>query len=687
MSQENQNTTAEEAQKRIAELRQQIEYDNYRYYVLDDPISTDAEYDARFRELRALEGQFPEFVTPDSPTQRVGSEVQSDFAKVVHTVPMLSLGNVFSAAQMEEWAERANKFLGSKSNFEYVVEPKIDGLSITLFYEDGVFVKGATRGNGIEGDDVTANLRTIKTIPLRLQNVEGMPMPRLLEVRGEVYMPIKAFEKLNEELAAKGEKLFANPRNSAAGSLRQKDPAMTASRPLNLFVYYLAQMENGPSITTQWQAIEYFKKLGFRVAPEIKQCKTLEEAENAVQNWLNHRNQLDFEIDGAVIKINDFKLQEQLGYVGRDPRWATAYKFPAQEAVTTLLDVDWHSVRRTGSINPLAILSPVKIGGTTVKSATLFNLDIITNLGLRIGDPVLIKRAGDVIPNVVKVVEERRTGEEKLLEIPKNCPSCGAPTTRRNSSTGDEMPKLYCTNPPEKCPGQMKDWIAFFAAVMGMEGLGVRIVERFYDENLIHDFGDIYRLTKSQLTELDRFGEKLADKLLAQIEASKERPLSLLLMALGIPQIGQKAGEMLAAYFKSLDALVQADEETVADIKGLGKVAAKNIKNFFANPANQAIIEKLKKAGVRTVEPEIADGDSSKPLTGQTFVLTGKLQNFTRPQAEELLKKRGASIASSVSKNVNYVVVGEDAGSKLAKAQSLGLKVLSEADFKALIES
>ncbi len=675
----------EAAQRRIAELRQQIEYDNYRYYVLDDPTSTDVEYDLRFRELKALESEHPELVTPDSPTQRVGTTVQSDFAKVTHAVPMLSLGNVFSLPEMQEWGERATKFLGGRANFEYVVEPKIDGLSITLFYENGVFVKGATRGNGIVGDDVTANLRTIKTVPLRLRSVDGEPLPKMLEVRGEVYMSLKAFEKLNEELAAKGEKLFANPRNSAAGSLRQKDAGATAARPLSLFVYYLAQSEDGPPITTQYEVLEYFQQLGFRVAPNIRLCHTLEEAEAAVQEWLKRRDSLDYEIDGAVIKINDFKTQEQLGYSGRDPRWATAYKYPAREAVTVLKDIDWHSVRRTGTINPLALLEPVSIGGTTVKSATLFNLDIISNLGLQIGDPVIVKRAGDVIPNIVKVIEERRTGQEKPLQIPQFCPACGAPTERRKDSTGGTMPKLYCTNPPSLCSGQMKDWIFFYVAVMGIEGMGERICHRLYDEKLVRDFADIYSLTKTQLTVLERFGEKLADKILAQIEASKDRPLANLLMALGIPQVGIKAGEMLAAYFKSLAALEAADEATIADIKGLGKVAARSIRDFFANPDNRTIVDKLVLAGVRTVEPEIVAGDSKRPFAGQTFVLTGKLLDFTRPQAEELLKKKGASIGSSVSKNVDYVVVGEEAGNKLAKAQQLGLKTLNEAEFKALL--
>ena len=678
---------AAQAERRVLDLRHQIEYHNYRYYVLDDPQVTDAEYDALFRELKALEEAFPELISPDSPTQRVsvGGAV-SEFPKVRHEVPMLSLSNVFSPGELTEWSERAAKYLDRRLVFEYTVEPKIDGLSVALLYENGVLVRGATRGDGVIGDEITANLKTIKSIPWKLRPTDGEEVPSLLEIRGEVYMPISAFEKLNRELTERGEKLFANPRNSAAGSLRQKDPGITAKRPLNAYFYTLAQKKGGPEIKTQWDALRYFERLGFRVAPDIKLLKTEADVVEAVQAWLTRRDRLDFEIDGSVIKINDFATEAALGFVGRDPRWATAYKFPPREAVTRLNEIQWTNIRRTGSINPLAILEPVNIGGITVKSATLFNVDIIEGLGLRIGDPVLVKRAGDVIPNVVKVMEERRTGQETPVVLPVVCPACGAPTTRREDEDGNKDPKLYCTNNAYDCPGQMRDWIAFFAAVRGVDGMGERIAHRFYDEGLLHDYGDLYYLDKERLLKLDRFGEKSADKLLAQIEASKAQPLENLLMALGIPQVGVKAGEMLANHFHSLDNLRAADVDAIAAIKGMGRVAAQSIVKFFGDERNQAVLTKIIAAGVRTADPIEEDSDGKKPLAGKTFVLTGSLVNYGRKQAEELLKRRGATIGSGVSKNTDYVIAGADSGTKLTKAQQLGIQVLSEEEFSRLVE-
>ena len=678
---------AEEAARRVLDLRHQIEYHNYRYYILDDPQVTDAEFDALYRELRRLEEKFPELITPDSPTQRVsvGGAI-SEFPKVKHEVPMLSLSNVFSPEELQEWGARAIKYLDRQQDFEYTVEPKIDGLSVALLYENGVLVRGATRGDGVIGDEITLNLKTIKSIPWKLRQTEGEELPSLLEVRGEVYMPIGAFEKLNRELAEKGEKLFANPRNSAAGSLRQKDPSITARRPLNVYLYTMAQKKGGPEIKTQWEALRYFERLGFRVAPDIKLCQTEEEAVAAVQAWIAKRDRLDFEIDGSVIKINDFATEDKLGFVGRDPRWATAYKFPPREAVTILNNIDWRSIRRTGSINPLAILEPINIGGITVKSATLFNVDMIERLGLKIGDPVLIKRAGDVIPNLVKVMEERRTGQETPVVLPTVCPACGAKTTRREDEEGNKDPKVYCTNTPYNCPGQMRDWIAYFAAVRGVDGMGERIAHRFYDEGLMRDYGDLYYLKKEDMMKLDRLGEKVADKLLNQIEASKGQSLDNLLMALGIPHVGYKAAEMLANHFHSLENLIAADEEAIANIKGMGQVAARNIVQFFANEQNKAVLDKLIKAEVRTADPVVEDIGGAKALAGKTFVLTGSLVNYGRKQAEDLLKRRGATIGSSVSKNTDYVVAGADSGSKLTKAQQLGVQVLSEEEFSRLVE-
>ncbi len=681
--------TQAEAERRVSELIHQIEYHNYRYYVLDDPQVTDAEYDALYQELKAIEGKFPELVSPDSPTQRVSiGEIVSEFPKVRHEVPMLSLSNVFNPQELAEWSVRAAKYLDRKGeyDYEYTIEPKIDGLSVALLYKNGVLVRGATRGDGITGDDITVNLKTLKSVPRKLRPADdGEELPEVLEVRGEVYIPISAFEKLNKELAERGEKLFANPRNSAAGSLRQKDSGITARRPLNIYLYTLAQKKGGPEIKTQWEALKYFERLGFRVAPNIKLCATQEEAVAAVQNWIDRRDSLDFEIDGAVIKINDFATQDKLGFVGRDPRWATAYKFPPREAVTRLNNIQWVNIRRTGTINPLAMLEPVNIGGTTVKSATLFNVDMIERLGLRIGDPVLVKRAGDVIPNVVKVMEERRTGTETPVVLPTVCPACGAPTTRREDESGDKDPRIYCTNTPYDCPGQMRDWIAFFGAVRGVDGMGEKIAHRLFDEGLVKDYADIYFLKKEQLLGLERFGEKLTDKLLSQIEASKQRPLANLLMALGIPQVGEKSAEMLANHFHSLEKVMVAAPETISGIKGMGLIAANKIVEFFGNPQNRAVVQKIIEVGVRVADPIEEDG-GAKPFAGKTFVLTGTLVNYGRKQAEELLKKRGATIGSSVSKNTDVVIAGPEAGSKLTKAQQLGLTVIDEAGFTRLLE-
>jgi DNA ligase (NAD+) len=673
----------EDAARRVADLRHEIEYHNYRYYILDDPQVTDAEYDALYRELKKLEEQFPELITPDSPTQRVsvGGAV-SEFPKVRHEVPMLSLSNVFSPAELAEWSKRAQKYLEREQEFEYTVEPKIDGLSVALLYENGVLVRGATRGDGIIGDDITPNLKTIRSIPVKLFATEGEELPEILEV----YMPISDFEKLNRELAERGEKLFANPRNSAAGSLRQKDPSMTAKRPLNIYIYTLAQKKGGPEIKTQHDALEYFKRLGFRVAPDIKLYKTLDETVAAVTNWLDRRAKLGFEIDGAVIKINDYKTQDRLGFIGRDPRWATAYKFPPLEAVTVLENIEWKNIRRTGSINPLAILQPVSIGGITVKSATLFNVDMIERLGLKLKDPVLVKRAGDVIPNVVKVMEERRTGEETPVIIPTVCPACGSPTTRKEDATnGDKDPKVYCSNSPYRCSGQMRDWIAFFAAVRGVEGMGERIAHRFFDEGLVQDYSDIYYLTKDKLTALERFGEKSADKLLGQINTSKNQPLWNLIMALGIPLVGEKSAEMLANHFHSLDKLMNATFDDIVGIKGMGPVASQKIVEFFGQEDNRRVIQKIIAANVRVADPIVVDS-GPKPLAGKTFVLTGSLVNYGRKQAEDLLKRRGATIGSSISKNTDYVLAGADAGSKLTKAQQLGVKVIDEAEFERILQ-
>ena len=682
-----------DAAQRMEQLRHEIEYHNYRYHVLNDPVITDTDYDRLFRQLKDLEDAHPELTRPDSPTQQVGTGAtgtagagQALFPKVTHPYPMLSLSNVFSAGELEEWADRAAKFIGTTANsFDYVVEPKIDGLSIALTYDNGMLVRGVTRGDGIVGDDVTPNIKTIKDVPFKLRGVAGQPMPARIEIRGEIYIPLRAFDKLNAEMLEQGEKLFVNPRNAAAGALRQKDPKITAKRPLSIFVYTIGYVEGDakPHVATQQAALEYMRALGFPTAldlarPTVRVCKTLQEAEDAVREWETHRDGLSFEIDGAVIKINDIATEQKLGYSGRDPRWATAYKFPAREGITKLLGVTI-TVRRTGKLNPLAILEPIALGGVEVSRATLFNEDMIAKLDLRIGDSVVVKRAGDVIPNIVKVIEEKRTGVEYPFEMPKNCPSCGAPTRR-------DGPILYCTNDIHDCPDQMKDWIAYFASkgVMNIERMGEKLAHRLYDVGLVRDPGDLYSLTADQLRTLDRFGEKSVQNLLDAIEASKDRPLKSLLKGLSIPHVGDENAEIVARHFGNLDALIAADQESIAEIKNVGPVAAENINRFFADTRNQAILAKLRVAGLRTEDAPQQHG--ALPLLGKSYVLTGTLGTMTRPQAEEALKALGATVGSSVSKNTNFLVAGESAGSKLTKATQLGITILSEDDLITLLQ-
>ncbi len=753
--------------RRVEELRKQIEYHNYRYHVLDDPIVSDAEYDALMRELRGIEAEHPELVAPDSPTQRVGATPMTAFPTVQHPVPMLSLSNVFSEADLRNWAARVTRLAGT-SAIEFVVEPKIDGLAVAITYEQGRFVRGATRGDGSVGEEISQNLRTIPSVPLRLQSppnpsrwggemVESgetiqipaapppdtplqpdlfatiapppqsppaggkmIPSPRpgviaitsppvggieggskqsgaaglTIEVRGEVYMQKSAFERLNARNAEKGGQIFANPRNSAAGSLRQLDPAITASRPLNLFTYaigYLSIPSSSPELggdeggipTTHMEELDLLRDLGFRVA-DHQLCQGLEQVWAACQGWLERRNQLDYEIDGAVIKVNDLALQQKLGYVAHDPRWATALKFPAQEATTRLLDVEWN-VGRTGSINPLAILEPVKIGGTTVSRATLHNEDEIRRLGVMAGDYVVLKRAGDVIPKIIKPVEDRRDGSERPIQMPTHCPSCGTPV---DHPVGEVI--AYCPNP--NCIGQLRELVAHFAGreAMDIEGLGWKLAFRLVDEGYIHDVADIYYLKgrRADLLNMERLGVKSVDGLLAAIEDSKRRPLNRLIFGLGIRHVGAETAELIAERFGSLRAFAAADLSAIASIKGLGEVAAESVVAYFRQPQHIALLDKLEAAGLKMAESEAelaARLDANGPLIGQTFVLTGKLESMTRPQAAALLKRLGAHVADSVSKSTTTLIAGADAGSKLDKAKSLGVKIMSEEEMLALL--
>ena len=735
--------------RRVEELRKQIEYHNYRYHVLDDPIVSDAEYDALMRELRGIEAEHPELVAPDSPTQRVGATPMTAFPTVQHPVPMLSLSNVFNEAELRNWAARVVKLAGT-SDIEFVVEPKIDGLAVAITYEHGKFVRGATRGDGSVGEEISQNLRTIPSVPLRLREIKGgdksndseviaipaapppdtpqqldlfaaaissppaggeasiAPLPGgieggseqsnaagiTIEVRGEVYMHKSAFERLNATNAAKGGQIFANPRNSAAGSLRQLDPAITASRPLNLFTYaigYLSIHSSPPAVggieggmpTTHMDELDLLRDIGFRVA-DHQLCQGLEQVWTACQGWLERRNQLDYEIDGAVIKVNSLALQQKLGYVAHDPRWATALKFPAQEATTRLLDVEWN-VGRTGSINPLAILEPVKIGGTTVSRATLHNEDEIRRLGVMAGDYVVLKRAGDVIPKIIKPVEDRRDGSEHPIEMPTHCPSCG---TLVEHPVGEVI--AYCPNP--NCIGQLRELVAHFAGreAMDIEGLGWKLAFRLVDEGYIHDVADIYYLKerRADLLNMERLGEKSVDGLLAAIEDSKRRPLHRLIFGLGIRHVGAETAEIIAERFGSLRAFAATDLSAIASIKGLGEVAAESVVAYFQQPQHLALLDKLEAAGLKMAESEeelAARRDANGPLIGQTFVLTGKLESMTRPNAATLLKQLGAHVADSVSKATTTLIAGADAGSKLDKANSLGVRIMSEDEMLALL--
>jgi DNA ligase (NAD+) len=664
------------AKLRVEELRSQINYHNYRYHVLDDPEIADAEFDALMRELRELEAAHPELITPDSPTQRVGGEPAPAFGVIEHRVPMLSLANAFSESELRAWYKRVTNQLETE-NIAFVCEPKIDGLAVALVYEHGRFVQGATRGDGARGEDVTANLRTIKALPLTLP--EGAWRERF-EVRGEVYMTRAGFERMNALQAQEGKRLYANPRNSAAGSLRQLDPKITAQRPLDLFVYALGWIDGAQPPPTHWEILEKLRAMRFPVNPHAVRCTHFEEVVRYIEEWEHKRETLAYAIDGIVVKVDSLAQQRQLGAVGREPRWAIAYKYPAEQATTKLLDIGIN-VGRTGTLNPFAILEPVVIGGATVKLATLHNEDDIRRKDIRIGDTVIVQRAGEVIPQVVGPVVSLRTGQERPFAMPKACPVCGTEAVRPE---GEAM--AYCPN--RACPAQAVRLLEHFASrgAMDIEGLGERMAQMLYREGLARDPGDLYSLTVEQLAGLERMGEKSAQKLVRGIEASKERPLGRLLFALGIRHVGYEVAHLLATHFGSMDALLAASEEEIAALPGVGSVIAQSVRAYAAEECNRAIIEKLRAAGVRMT----ADGQAARegPLTGAQFVLTGTLTHsgMSRNEAEGRLKALGAAIGSSVTKKTTHVVAGENAGSKLAKAQQLGIPVLDEEHFLALLK-
>ncbi len=660
------------ARLRVEELRAQVNYHNYRYHVLDDPEIADAAYDRLLRELRELEARHPELITPDSPTQRVGGEPVTAFGVVEHRLPMLSLANAFTTGELEAWRRRVTGLLES-DDVAFVCEPKIDGLAIALVYEDGRFVQGATRGDGARGEDVTANLRTVKSLPLMLP----AGAPARFEVRGEVYMTRAGFERMNDEQARAGKRLYANPRNSAAGSLRQLDARITALRPLELFAYQIGWIEGAAPPDSQWQALEQLRALRFPVNPHAVRCARFEDVLQHVEQWGEQRHELGYDIDGIVIKVDRLAHQRQLGSAGREPRWAIAFKYPAEQATTRLLDIGVN-VGRTGSLNPYAILEPVVIAGATVQLATLHNEEDIRRKDIRIGDTVIVQRAGDVIPQIVGPVTSLRTGAERPFVMPATCPVCGAAVERPE---GEVM--AYCPN--RACPAQAYRLIEHFASrgAMDIEGLGERLARVLVGEALVADPGDLYTLTAEQLAGLERMGAKSAANLVAGIAASKQQPLARLLFALGIRHVGGETAAALAGHFGSLDALMTAPESAIAAVQGIGPVVAASVRAYFDTPRNQETLTKLQAAGVRTTAGSQAAREG--PLAGTQWVITGTLATLTRNEAEARLRALGAAVGNAVTKKTTHVVAGESPGSKLAKAQQLGIPVLDDAALMQLI--
>lgn len=668
-------------EKKLARLRAEINYHLYRYHTLDDPIISDVEYDQLMGQLRELEGLHPELITPDSPTQRVGAAPLEGFEKVIHPNPMTSLGNAFDDEDMYNWLGRVERLLPdgvTLADLEFVVEPKIDGLAIALTYDNGILVQGATRGNGLEGENVTPNIRTVKSVPLRIPTTpDGLPAPTRIEVRGEIYMPIAEFEKFNRQQMEKGEKVFANPRNAAAGSLRQLDSRITAQRPLAMFSYAIGYVE-GAEIHSQKEALDYLRALGFPVNPDILYTNDFETVLNYIHTWMERRDRLPYDADGVVVKINDFALQQQLGVVGNAPRWAIAYKFPAHEATTRVLEIN-ANVGRTGQITPYAILEPVNIGGVTVRQATLHNFDDLARKDIRVGDRVVVKRAGDVIPQVVKPILDLRPAGSQPYRPPARCPACNEPTVR----LGDEV-ALFCVN--AACPAQLVRQVEYFVSrgAMDIDGFGIKIGEQLAREGLIKDVADIYFLGREQLLSLEGFAEKKADNLLAAIEASKQQPFERVLIGLGIRYVGSTVAGLIVDAFPSIDALQKATQEQLEAVEGVGPRITESIIEWFKRPANQALIEKLRRAGVNLAAARPPGQAKPQSLAGLTFVITGTLPTWTREEAKAFIEQHGGKVSSSVSKKTSYLVVGEQPGSKLSKAQALGIPALGEEELKRL---
>ncbi|WP_116225004.1 NAD-dependent DNA ligase LigA [Pelolinea submarina] len=659
------------------QLKKDIHYHNYRYHVMDDPVISDYEFDQLLLSLRAIEALHPDWITPDSPTQRSGAPPAERFEKVRHPAPILSLANAFSEDDIRTWYERIAKIDERVRQSSFVLEPKIDGLTVVLHYHNGVFVQGATRGDGEVGEDITANLRTILSIPLKIPVEAGdVEVPEVLVVRAEAFIMLKDFERLNQELAEKGEKIYQNPRNTAAGSLRQLDSALVAQRPLTILSY--AIVINNPR-DSQWETLEYLKRLGFPVSDYSQRCENLEEMIACTRGWLEKREKIPFDIDGVVIKLDDLRLADELGFVGKDPRGSIALKFPAQEVTTKLNDIGVN-VGRTGVLTPYAILEPVEIGGVTVKQATLHNFDYIEEKDIRVGDRVLVKRAGEVIPYIIGPITDARNGDEKPYEMPKECPVCHQPVENIEGEVA-----WYCIN--SSCPAQIIRNIEHYVSrgAMDIVGLGIKIVEQLVDAGLVNDVADLYMLKRDALLALEGFKDKKADNLLEAIEASKTQTLGRLITALGIRGIGEIAAEDLGRRFDDLDALAQAGTSDLEAIEGFGPNMAKAITDWFSIQKNQETVRKLKAAGVWPVRSE-AEQTAPQTLAGKKFVVTGSLVDFTREDIKVYISQHGGKVSDSVSKQTDYLVVGENAGSKLDKARDLGVTILTEAQLKSLAE-
>lgn len=657
-------------------LRREIRHNEYLYYVLDAPEITDAEYDRMMVRLRELEARYPDSIPADSPTQRVGGRASSQFTEVRHLEPLLSLGNVFSADELRAFDERVRSGLPAGSKVKYVMEPKIDGLACSLIYENGKLVRAATRGDGVVGENVTANVRTIRSIPLTLKVPDGEAVPELLDVRGEVYMPRQAFMRLNEQRAERGESEFANPRNAAAGSLRQLDPQVTASRSLSFFAYYLVGEGAQPKHS---ESLALLARYGFKVSENYKVVENIDEAIKYIGDFNELRQGLSYDTDGAVIKVNDVYQQRILGATGKDPRWATAYKYPPEQAETTLEDIDWR-VGRTGVLTPTAVLTPVKLSGSVISRATLHNEDFIRAKDIRIGDRVIINKAGEIIPEVLRVVAEKRTGDEKEVEIPSVCPECGWRVERQ----GEEA-AIRCTNP--HCPALGREGLIHFVSrdAMNIDGCGPSVINALLDAGLVRDAADLYSLRKEDLLKLERMGEKSADNLLAALSESKKNELDKLLFALGIRHVGAKVARILASEFGSMEKLQQAQPEELAQIRDIGDKIAESAVTWLNVPANIDLVERLAAAGLTmTFTPPASQEDN--PFFGKTLVFTGTMPTLGRAEAKTMAQDVGAKVSGSVSKKTDYVIAGAEAGSKLEKAQQLGVTVIDEAEFLRLLK-